>query len=91
MMTQVTLKVSLESLAEAIVLLTTEEKQQLRQLLDNAIAGEKSDQPEPETDSSWSEFMEFVEHHAVETGITDFARQHDHYIHGTPKQEQPAG
>ena len=24
----------------------------------------------------------------IDTGIADFAQQHDHYLHGTPKKEQ---
>jgi predicted DNA-binding antitoxin AbrB/MazE fold protein len=26
--------------------------------------------------------------HAVDTGVTDFAEQHDHFIYGTPKREK---
>ena len=26
-----------------------------------------------------------IEHVAVDTGISDFAQQHDHYLYGTPK------
>lgn len=27
-----------------------------------------------------------IEHVAVDTGISDFAQQHDHYLYGTPKR-----
>lgn len=27
-----------------------------------------------------------IEHIAVDTGISDFAQQHDHYLYGTPKR-----
>ena len=50
---------------------------------------------EEETDSSsppavneeeWDMFSQLVEGCSVETGITDFAHQHDHYLHGKPKK-----
>lgn len=37
-----------------------------------------------ETDP-WLEFLDNVDQYAVETGIEDFAENHDHYLYGTPK------
>ncbi|MEM9539602.1 MAG: hypothetical protein AAGA60_08825 [Cyanobacteria bacterium P01_E01_bin.42] len=33
----------------------------------------------------WDEFGALLERCQIETGITDLAEQHHHYIHGTPK------
>lgn len=37
-------------------------------------------------DSAWDILEQLVDKCAVETGITDLAYQHDHYLHGKPKQ-----
>ena len=38
-------------------------------------------------DSGWQALAQLVENCAVETGISDLAAQHDHYLYGKPKQE----
>ena len=38
-------------------------------------------------DSGWQALTQLVETCAVETGISDLAQQHDHYLYGKPKQE----
>ena len=48
---------------------------------------EFQDYQNPASDESWDAFMEFIDHNAIETGISDLAHQHDHYLHGTPKRE----
>jgi hypothetical protein len=35
----------------------------------------------------WDALQQLVEHCTVETGISDLAHQHDHYLYGKPKQE----
>ena len=46
----------------------------------------------PKTEDShlqeaWDEFITLVEQCAENTGISDLAHQHDHYLYGKPKQE----
>ena len=38
-------------------------------------------------DSGWQALAQLVEDCAVETGISDLAQQHDHYLYGKTKQE----
>lgn len=38
-------------------------------------------------DSSWGDFAQLLKECQVNTGISDLAYQHDHYLHGTPKRE----
>ena len=33
----------------------------------------------------WIEFLEHIDEYAVNTGIEDFAKNHDHYLYGIPK------
>ena len=40
-----------------------------------------------EEDTAWDALAQLVEDCAVETGITDLAHQHDHYLYGKPKKE----
>lgn len=40
-----------------------------------------------EIDAGWDSLTALIERCQMDTGITDFAHQHDHYIHGTPKRE----
>ena len=35
--------------------------------------------------SDWDKLSQILDECQMETGITDLAEQHDHYIHGTPK------
>jgi hypothetical protein len=41
----------------------------------------------PEEGVAWNALMKLAEDCAVETGITDLAHQHDHYLYGKPKKE----
>jgi len=38
------------------------------------------------TDPAWQALMQLTEDCAVETGITDLAHQHDHYLYRKPKK-----
>ncbi len=37
-------------------------------------------------DAAWIRLEQAIDEHAVSTGIGDLAHQHDHYLHGKPKQ-----
>jgi len=39
-------------------------------------------------DDDWEALENLLEECQVETGISDLAQQHDHYLHGTPKREE---
>jgi hypothetical protein len=78
----VKLSIPFEVLVEAVCSLNDEEKQTLRQILDQDSNSAEATQP----DQSWASLMTFIEESAVDTGIEDLAYQHDHYIHGTPKR-----
>jgi predicted DNA-binding antitoxin AbrB/MazE fold protein len=50
--------------------------------LDEGVTG-----PEfPVDESAWDALVQLVEECAVETGITDLAHQHDHYLYSKPKK-----
>lgn len=51
------------------------------------IEEELSDRSAEETELAWDALEELIAESAVETGIADLARQHDHYLHGRPKKE----
>lgn len=40
-----------------------------------------------ETEAAWDALEQLIEESAVETGITDLAHQHDHYLYSKPKKE----
>ncbi len=42
---------------------------------------------EPEDKNALDEWDLIIQECQINTGITDLAYQHDHYIHGTPKKE----
>ncbi len=42
---------------------------------------------EAEIDPVIAEFLSNIDSIAVDTGITDLAEQHDHYLHGLPKHK----
>lgn len=44
--------------------------------------------PTPMDEEQWDEFERILEECQVETGITDLAHQHDHYLYGTAKKSQ---
>jgi hypothetical protein len=37
-------------------------------------------------DLAWDTLEQLVKNCAIETGISDLAHQHDHYLHGNPKK-----
>jgi len=37
--------------------------------------------------TDWDALTALLERCQMDTGITDLAHQHDHYIHGTPKRD----
>ena len=41
----------------------------------------------PKERSGWQALSQLVENCAVETGVSDLAQQHDHYLYGKPKPE----
>lgn len=41
----------------------------------------------PEENTAWDALTQLVESCVVETGVTDLAHQHDHYLYGKPKRE----
>jgi len=41
----------------------------------------------PVEDHSWNELAELVNECAIDTGVSDLAHQHDHYLYGTSKQD----
>lgn len=40
-----------------------------------------------EIDAGWAALGALIDRCRIDTGISDLAHQHDHYIHGTPKRE----
>ena len=38
-------------------------------------------------ETGWEALTALLEKCQMDTGITDLAHQHDHYLHGTPKRE----
>jgi hypothetical protein len=38
-------------------------------------------------DAAWDELVQLIEECGVETGISDLAHQHDHYLYGKAKRE----
>lgn len=43
------------------------------------------DLPPPDA-TTWDSLEQLIDTHAVETGLGDLAHQHDHYVHGKPRQ-----
>lgn len=41
----------------------------------------------PIAEEAWGDFAQLLKECQVNTGISDLAHQHDHYLHGTPKRE----
>ena len=44
---------------------------------------------EKEVDTGYEALTELIEKCQMDTGITDLAHQHDHYLYGTPKKPDP--
>jgi len=42
---------------------------------------------QPSDDHSWNALAELLKGCAIDTGISDLAHQHDHYLYGTSKKE----
>ena len=40
-----------------------------------------------DTISSWNALADLVDECAIDTGISDLAKQHDHYLYGTPRSD----
>jgi hypothetical protein len=51
-------------------------------ILDEAVA----EPPDPDYDPAADPLLQLIERCQVDTGITDLAHQHDHYLYGTPKK-----
>jgi hypothetical protein len=49
---------------------------------------DKTPQASPKEDSDWDKLRQLIKDSLVDTGIDDLARQHDHYLYGTPKREE---
>ena len=63
--------------------LSTQELQEFYELLKRR----SQDTKKVDDDSDWDKLSQILDECQIETGITDLAEQHDHYIHGTPKRE----
>jgi hypothetical protein len=44
--------------------------------------------PDRNGDEEPDEWDQLIDSCSVDTGIADFAEEHDHYIHGTPKKKR---
>jgi hypothetical protein len=42
-----------------------------------------------DSETAWRSLEDLIDQCAVHTGIPDLAHQHDHYLYGTPKKEDP--
>ena len=80
-------------------LLQTIEEKELVQALKTHLKNRESNRLKPvetkkekggagadESDAGWEDFLENIDEYAVETGISDLAVNHDHYLYGTPKR-----
>jgi hypothetical protein len=46
------------------------------------------EQPAPDTNvGGLGSLLAYIEENSIDTGITDMAHQHDHYLYGTPKRD----
>lgn len=45
----------------------------------------QKNQPLSVNDSSWNQLQNLIDHCTVDTGITDLAEHHDHYLSGQPR------
>lgn len=52
-------------------------------VIDSLILTAEADQ----VDAGWNSLNALINRCQIETGVTDLAHQHDHYIHGKPKRE----
>ncbi|MCB8758461.1 hypothetical protein [Planktothrix agardhii] len=63
--------------------LSTQELQEFYELLKRR----SQDTKKVDDDSDWDKLSQILDECQINTGITDLAYQHDHYIHGTPKRK----
>lgn len=42
----------------------------------------------PEQDNEWDVLARLIEECTMNTGVSDLAHQHDHYLYGTAKREE---
>ena len=57
--------------------------------VDVTVTTHEADNVEPSQgieDQSWDALNQLLAECAIDTGVSDLARQHDHYIYGTPKR-----
>ena len=40
----------------------------------------------PTSDDDWNALDRLIDENAIDTGISDLAHQHDHYLYNTPKR-----
>lgn len=62
--------------------LSTQELQEFYELLKRR----SQDTKKVDDDSDWDKLSQILDECQINTGITDLAEQHDHYIHGIPKR-----
>jgi len=77
------------ALEQAVALarqLPSVEKIRLIEWLAPEIKRDLVDLAPPEENTAWEALAQLVEECAVETGITDLAHQHDHYLYGKSKR-----
>jgi hypothetical protein len=72
----------LESAIELVKSLPESEQEKIALLMIDNL--EKSENNTKVND--WDKLSQVLDECQIETGITDLAEQHDHYIHGTPKR-----
>ena len=46
-----------------------------------------SEESKTARETGWDQLMQSITQNTMDTGIEDLAHQHDHYIHGKPKQD----
>lgn len=57
--------------------------------VDVTVVSHEEDNGEPSpgmADRSWDALTQLLEECAIDTGVPDLARQHDHYLYGIPKR-----
>ncbi len=81
---QVTVNISIQVYRRAERLAGLQQRQVgevIEQVLDAALNTELSAE-----EKGWQMLMESIETYQVDTGISDLADQHDHYLYGKPKR-----
>lgn len=72
---------------QAVIITFVEEKAET--IDSNGSSGDAADSSGVSDDmkAGWDRLMANIERNTIDTGIEDLAYQHDHYIHGKPKQD----